>query len=251
MLDYSNAAARAGGVSPCRTRIVGLQDELAEAAPVGLPAGTRLAATRGLVPVENLAPGDGVRIPTGSPTGSVVEIAAILCVEPPEPVPLVHIPAGALGSGQPLRDVLLGQEQGVTVTAPALKAFAGSEAALVRAGDLVGRAGITLLDAGNAVAAAPGPQYHVVLAQPGLLPAEGLALAPFRPDAATLRGLSATARATLFEAMPRLRYGAGPEALDPGLPWLDRREVAHAVPLTTEPRVRTPAAPPRRAQAAR
>lgn len=157
--------------------------------PGGLAAGTGIATPDGLVPVERLGPGDRVIARDGGTRtiacslhweagGGRLRLAPRLTA--------ICIRAGALGPGQPSRDLTLAPGQEIAVAGPVVRALFGCGRVLVPAARLAGLPGIA--PAGRE---APRAFVRLTLSAPDLMLAEGLAcasaaapaLAPSSPEA--------------------------------------------------------------------
>lgn len=143
--------------------------------PGGLAAGTGIATGRGLIPAEDLRPGDRVLVRDGG-------MGRVACAMRWQPgagsVPMapglrpVTIRAGAFGTGHPFRDLRLAPGQPVAVTGPEVAALFGLRRVLVPAARLAGLPGVV-----PGAGAAGTVFVRLVLDTPDLLLAEGLACA--------------------------------------------------------------------------
>ena len=221
MFDYANLAARSQETAARgRIRISGAPSAGHGAlVAFGLPVSTRIASSRGLVPLGNLGPGDDLH----GPDGRMETIAAAVDAPVPAGAEAVLIRANALGPGCPASDMVLPMGQGVRLASPLLTAICGVPEAFAAAEDLTCLPGITL------TTLAPEPRRHLILDRAGVLAVDGLALCPFVPTGEALQALGSAARDMLFRDLPRLRYQGVAETLDTGLPWLEPSEVQDLV----------------------
>lgn len=162
--------------------------------PGGLAAGTGIATPAGLVAVERLGPGDRVIARDGGTRtvacslhwdagGGRLRLAPRLTA--------IRVTAGALGPGQPSRDLVLAPGQDVAVSGPAVRALFGAARVLVPAARLAGLPGIA--PAGRE---APRRFVRLTLSAPDLVLADGLACA------SAAAPLSAPASPEAFAAPP-------------------------------------------------
>ncbi|QFU08862.1 hypothetical protein PARPLA_02005 [Rhodobacteraceae bacterium THAF1] len=114
-----------------------------EARLTGLAAGTMVATMAGEVAVERLAVGMTVFTRDSGP----VRIASVAHEIGGKERTAVRIAAGALGDGCPVRDITVADTHRVLLTSDKMMLLFNVGEALVAAGDLVGRPGITRVPA--------------------------------------------------------------------------------------------------------
>jgi T5SS/PEP-CTERM-associated repeat protein len=162
-------------------------------------AGTAIATTRGKVPVERLRRGDivlladGGRMPVRALPRQRIDLRRHL---QPEMVRPVRIRAGAIGTGVPVRDLVVSPDHAVLV-----------DGALIQARRLINRATIVQDDSADSVT-----YHHVLLGRHALLLAEGLPAESFLPTAHRGRGMRLATDTNAVERIWR-RLAARAEAL--------------------------------------
>lgn len=172
--------------------------------------GTRVFTTRGPVNVEDLAAGDYVTTLDGAPQqvrwiGSrrvtSVELAADPSLRP------VRIAAGALGPGQPDRDLLVSPQHRVYLRDWRAQLMFGDDQVLVPAKGLINDTTIR-----QDMEIREVEYFHILFDTHEIIFTEGLATESFHPGAYTISALSDPAREELFRLFPALKdegsYGA-------------------------------------------
>ena len=179
-------------------------------------AGTRIMTVLGAKPVEDLRPGDLVRVLDGShqPLRWVGQRRLVKADLRRNPLLYpVKIAAGALGMGLPQRDILVSRQHRMLIASAPLRALTGHSAALVAACKLVGLPGIVLDDSVEAVS-----YIHLLFDRHQVIWAEGA------PSESLLLGSEADkmlTRAQVHDIAMRLPSLA--EASTPALPVLTGR----------------------------
>ena len=205
--------------------------------PICLAAGTRIATPRGAVAVEELRPGDlVVTLDAGAQPILWIGRRRTEFGHRRHPHQPVRIRAGAMGHGLPHADLRVSPQHRLLVRGPeGRKRFA--RGALAKAKGLCGRPGI-LHDA-----ACTGITYvQLLLAEHGLILANGLPVESFLPRGYGLASLDAARRAELFALLPGLAAAPDTAYGPPARPILSMKLLA------TLPEAALRTLPPDRAQ---
>jgi len=175
-------------------------------------AGTRIATTRGEVPVEALEVGDRVitrdngiqRIVwIGRQRFGTGRLAAQPALAP------VRIRAGALGDNLPERDLVVSPQHRMLLASPRAHLLYGEPEVLAAASALVGRPGVDRL-------APPGIEYvHIMFERHELVLANGAWSESFQPGDWSLGTIGAAQRAELYAIFPELATAASRAHGDP------------------------------------
>ena len=115
----------------------------------------------------------------------------------------VQIAKGALGSGLPLRDMIVSPQHRMLMTGRRAELFFGETEVLVAAIHLVGQPGITRLSVDRVI------YLHVMFDAHEIVLGDGSWTESFQPGQQALSGLDAAQRNELFEIFPELRTAAG------------------------------------------
>ena len=169
--------------------------------------GSRIATTRGEVPVEDLCLGDMVLTRDngyqpvrwiGGRRISPAELAVNPSFAP------VCIAQGALGEGLPMRDMQVSPQHRMLITSARSEMFFGEREVLVAALHLVGQPGI------DRVTPPEGVSYiHIVFDQHEVIRADGAWTESFQPGDLTLAGMDDAQRNEVLALFPELQEGAG------------------------------------------
>lgn len=115
----------------------------------------------------------------------------------------VRIAKGALGSGLPLRDMIVSPQHRMLVSGRRAELFFGETEVLVAALHLVGQPGIERLSCDHVI------YLHVMFDAHEIILGDGAWTESFQPGQQTLSGLDAAQRAELFAIFPELRHPEG------------------------------------------
>lgn len=163
-------------------------------------AGTRLSTDTGARPIEDLRPGDRLLTRDSGPrqvlwTGrrrmSGARLFAMPHLRP------VRFRAGAMGIGQPDRDLLVSPDHRMLVRGAAARALFGEDEVLVTAADLANGGSVVHDSTVREVT-----YVHILLERHEVVWANGLATESFHPAAAALDALDAADRAALGALLP-------------------------------------------------
>ncbi|MDJ0992806.1 MAG: Hint domain-containing protein [Dinoroseobacter sp.] len=191
------------------------------AVPPCFTLGTLIDTPNGLCPVEDIRPGDLVRTRDAGAqrvtwAGAVALDSARLAGNPRfRPV---LIKAGALGVGQPVRDMLVSRQHRIMLRDWRAELLFGSSEVLVAAVDLVNERDIV-----QVYDLAPVTYIHFMFDQHQIVRADGLWAESLRPGPAVLATLGRAAQEELFELFPQLR-GADKPPFEAARPLLRARE---------------------------
>ncbi|KPA20260.1 hypothetical protein shim_32490 [Shimia sp. SK013] len=164
-------------------------------------AGTKIATRRGEVSVEDLRPGDHVMVRDGgfAPIrwiGSYTTEARGPAFEKAAPI---KIPRGAMGKGQPSRDLYVSPNHRIWMRDASFEMLFDSREVLIPAMQLVGWNGITQ------VSYVPKPEYfHFLFDQHQIVLSDGLLTESFHPGEVTLDQFQHEARDELLRMFPDL-----------------------------------------------
>jgi hypothetical protein len=195
------------------TERVKLRRAAAQPAVICFTPGTRLQTAHGNVDVADIRPGDRIStrddgaqgvLWTGRRRMSGARLFALPAERP------VRIRAGALGPGRPERDLTVSPEHRVLIGGPGPRALWGEPEVLVRAGDLVGRRGISVDHSLRETW-----YIHLMLERHEVVRADGADVETFHPGYMGLEALSPDQRQTLIRARPDLDrdpFAYGPPA---------------------------------------
>ncbi len=169
-------------------------------------AGTRVEMPNGTGLVEDIVAGDRVITKDGGAREvlwvGARHISRARLLTSPRLRP-VRISAGAIGLDRPSEDLLVSPDHCVVVGNALTQDMWGEPEVLVAARDLVGRPGIARLPALQSVT-----YYHLMLAEHGILIANGMEAESFHPGAAKLSAIAEEQRLRLFDIMPELERRA-------------------------------------------
>ncbi|MCF1709980.1 Hint domain-containing protein [Tabrizicola sp. J26] len=163
-----------------------------------------IETAQGSVAVEALKPGDMVWTRDhglqplrwiGGKTLNREQLA-----EQPELAP-VRIKAGALGRGQPLRDMMVSPQHRVLIAGSRAELLFGEDELLVAAIHLVGQPGITRVEG------RPVRYVHLMFDRHEIVLSDGLWTESFQPGDRTLAGMDAGQRAELDALFPGITTG--------------------------------------------
>lgn len=195
-----------------------------EQAFAGFARGTVLASDRGPVAVEDLWPGDRLKVaPHRWETllwrGSTMVVPdGARGLQDPAMTRLTRVAADALGIARPAQDVLLGPHGRVAHRGPGVRALTGRDAAFVPAADLVDGEGVAAV-----APQAPVQVFHLGLAGHERLLAAGLEVESCHPGPLHALGLRGELLDLYLSCFPHLADlgGFGP----PDLPRLRLRDL--------------------------
>ncbi|TCK99952.1 Hint domain-containing protein [Shimia isoporae] len=163
--------------------------------------GTRIATRRGEVAVENLRPGDHVMVRDGgfAPVrwiGSYTTEARGASFEKAAPI---KIPRGAMGKGQPSRDLYVSPNHRIWMRDASFEMLFEAREVLIPAKQLIGWNGI------SQVSYVPQPEYfHFLFDQHQIVLSDGLLTESFHPGEVTLDQFQNEARDELLRMFPNL-----------------------------------------------
>lgn len=164
-------------------------------------AGTKIATRRGEIAVQDLRPGDHVMVRDGgfAPIrwiGSYTANARGLGFDKAAPI---KIPRGAMGKGQPSRDLYLSPNHRIWMRDASFEMLFETREVLVPAKQLIGWNGITQ------VSYVPEPEYfHFLCDAHQIVLSDGLLTESFHPDEVTLDQFEHEARDELLRMFPDL-----------------------------------------------
>ena len=185
--------------------------------------GTMIATETGERAIETLAPGDRVFTkdhgfqPIRWIGRSTLSRRKLLHAEHLRPV---LIPAGAMGSGLPIRDLKVSQQHRVLLEGPAVQLHLGLEEALAPAVSLTGHKGIRVIDDCR-----PVDYFHMMFDRHEVVFGEGLASESFMVGATIRDEMEAAQLAEIIEIFPELGRDEW-RGLEAARPILRRFEVA-------------------------
>lgn len=190
--------------------------------------GTMIRTSRGLVAVEELRVGDlVVTMDQGLRpirwTGQR-RLSAQYLRHTPDFRP-VRIAAGALGGGQPLRDLVVSPEHRVVLSGPVVQLFSGEYEVLCAAKDLIGQRGITQT-------APKGVTYiHILFDSHHIVDSDGAWTESFQPSNATMHAIDSAARSEILTLFPELEQPHGRNAFASARPVLTASETKNLLSL--------------------
>ncbi len=165
------------------------------ASVVCFAAGTLIKTVSGERPIEDLRPGDLLRV-KGDVHQPLLWVGRTRVRAVGAAAPIV-IRKGALGN---TRDLVVSPQHGILIEDYRAELLFGEHSVLVRAKDLVDDVAIYRREGGWVT------YYHLLLPRHELLFAEGIPSESFRPGRSGLATLDDVARESLYRAMPRLRH---------------------------------------------
>ena len=176
-----------------------------------LARGMQLSTDRGIVAVEDLLPGDGIRLADGrfEPLlwkGST-PIHAHAPGQRPEMSRLTRIAADALGIARPMPDLVLGPAARIIVRGGRVPRGLDSDMALLPAAQLIDGAQVVELTPPGAV-----PTFHLGFAGHERLIVQGVEMESYHPGEGAIEALSPELRALFLSLFPHI---AGPEDFGP------------------------------------
>jgi hypothetical protein len=150
--------------------------------------GTLFQTQRGLVAVEDLWPGDGVRTASGGFVPLLWRGTTMIVphAEGQDPTMgrLTRIAADALGIARPMHDLVLGPRARLAHRAPGVRPLTGQDMALVPARDFIDATQVVEL-----VPPAPVQVFHLAFAKHARLVANGVEVESYHPGPAHAMGL--------------------------------------------------------------
>ena len=172
----------------------------------GFASGTRIATPRGEVAVEALRAGD--RVITRDNGLQPIRWTGMRSLTPADLASApylraVSIPAGALGSGWPVRDMAVSPTHRLLLTSERAALYFGEREVLVAARDLMGMKGITR--------ARPGAvsYVHFLCDRHEIVLSDEAWTESFQPDEPALDAMGAARREEILALFPDLRNGSG------------------------------------------
>ena len=182
-----------------------------EQAFCALARGTVLSTDRGIVAVEDLLPGDGVRLADGrfEPLlwKGTTPIHAHAPGQRPEMSRLTRIAAVALGIARPMPDLVLGPAARIVVRGGRVPSHLDAEIALLPAADLIDGSQVVEIAPPSAV-----PTFHLAFARHERLVVQGVEMESYHPGAEAIHALSPELRTLFLSLFP---HAEGPEDFGP------------------------------------
>lgn len=163
--------------------------------------GTKIATRAGEIPVEDLRPGDHVMVRDGgfAPVRWIGRYTANARGEAFEKAAPIKIPRGALGRGQPSRDLYVSPNHRIWMRDASFEMLFESREVLIPAKQLVGWNGITQ------VGYVPQPEYfHFLFDRHQIVLSDGLLTESFHPGEVSLDQFQHEARDELLQVFPDL-----------------------------------------------
>ncbi|MDO6668507.1 Hint domain-containing protein [Paracoccus sp. 1_MG-2023] len=222
--SYRFSGNRTIGTSNPSTLIYGL------ATPLCFAEGTLIATDAGPCPVQDLRPGD--RLWTLDAGYQRLKWRGMQILGPsdldlaPQRRP-IRVAAGALGCGQPARDLVLSPQHRVLIRSAVAKRMGGSAEMLVAIRHLVGMPGIEVMRRARSVI-----YWHLLLRDHHILDAEGALAESLLPGPEAMRSLAPAARAQIMSLIAgRQIEPARPILRGQQARGLQRRHAKNAKPL--------------------
>ena len=162
--------------------------------------GVSLVGPHGMIPIEDLAPGDWVNTSSGEPAevtwiGSTNFVPA----DAPRRMPLVRIMADNFGQNRPSSFVTLGSGARILQTPPALRGATGGAAMLTPVGAFVDNVNVIEVTPPTAVRL-----YHICLTRHAAVDVGGLMVETFHPGMGGTRDVTHAQRDLFLSMFPRV-----------------------------------------------
>ena len=164
--------------------------------------GVCLHAPHGIIPIEDLIPGDWVNTSSGEPA-EVVWIGStnVIPADSGRRMPLVRIMADSFGPTRPSSFVTLGSGARILQTPPALRGATGGAQMLTRIGAFVDNVNVIEVVPPTAVRL-----FHICLSRHAAVDVGGMMVETFHPGMAGTRDVTHAQRDLFLSMFPRINH---------------------------------------------